>query len=200
MVPRRGGRWVHLSLLLKLVDGPHSLPCGDAAKQALSADAEHSNTMRPLLYGAIAPLLLSGCGTLLWLKPIAGPAVQERGYIELKLRGPRWISTSSRQHGAVRADFLDVQKCPGRWRVLSPQEAAREPIIAELKASFRFKEVTLAGEVAFVDALGRRIQWAYASAQCDDGLQLSAFFVVSTTMDYGRGEARDNRGNVFTVW
>ena len=155
--------------------------------------------MRPLLYGAIAPLLLSGCGTLLLLKPVAGPLVQEGGFIELKLRGPRWISTSTRQHGASRAVFLDDTKCPGRWRVLSPQEAAREPIIAELKARFRFKEVTVAGEVAFVDVLGRRVQWAYASAQCDDGLQLSAFFVVSATMDYGQGEARDNRGNVFQV-
>lgn len=157
--------------------------------------------MKPLLYSAIATLLLSGCGSILLLKPVAGPLAQDRGYhgIDMKLRGPRMI-TSSEQHGASRAVFPDETKCPGRWRVLSPQAAAREPIITDLMARFRFKEVTLAGEVAFVDQLGRRIQWAHASAQCDDGLQLSVFFVVSVTSDAGRGEARDNRGNVFKVW
>ncbi|MBK7827026.1 hypothetical protein [Nannocystis sp.] len=157
--------------------------------------------MKPLFYGAIAPLLLSGCGSFLVLKPVAGPLAQEREYhgIDLKLRGPRMITTSN-QHGASRAVFPDDTKCPGRWRVLSPQAAAREPIITDLMARFRFKEVALAGEVAFVDQLGRRVQWAHASAQCDDGLQLSVFFVVSATSDAGRGEARDNRSNVFEVW
>lgn len=157
--------------------------------------------MKPLLYGAIAPLLLSGCGSFLVLKPVAGPLAQERGYhgIDLKLRGPRMI-TMSDQHGASTAVFPDDTRCPGRWRVLSPQAAAREPIITELMARFKFKAVVFAGEVAFVDQLDRRIQWAHASAQCDDGLQLGVFFVVGATGDAGRGEARDNRGNVFKVW